>query len=67
MVCANDESLEKVQVINEKIYGISFKFHNFGGFDVLNRNMLKSRKGHGDGPKRMSYGCQTCLIAISIP
>jgi hypothetical protein len=63
--------LEKIQVINENIYGIWFKFHNFGGFDVLNGNMLKSRKGHGNGPKRLSYGCQTlcqtCLMAISIP
>jgi hypothetical protein len=49
MVYANDGSLEKVQVINEKIYGIGCKFHNFGSFDVLDGNMLKSKKGHGDG------------------
>jgi hypothetical protein len=49
-------------------YGL--KFHNFGDFDVLVGNMLKSKKGHGDGPKRMFFGCQklcqTCLISISI-
>lgn len=71
MVYANDGSLEKVQIINENNYGIWFKFHNFGSFDVLDENMLKNRKGHEDGAKRMSYGCQTlcqtCLIAISIP